>query len=133
MLVDDSSFHIACLGGFPGVYAKYMNETLGAEGVVDFMRGKRDRSAHFEGVLVYIDSSGQEYTFFEEPYRGVITEEVYDIKDAAPWSVLHKIFIPKGSTSVLGNMTEEDRQRVKAGQDSPSKYGLFVDWIQQTS
>lgn len=46
------------MGGCPGVYAKYMNETLRVAGMVAFMQGKADRSAHFDGVLVYIDEDG---------------------------------------------------------------------------
>ncbi len=131
VIVDDSSFHINCLGGFPGVYAKYMNETLGARGIVDFMRDKVDRSAYFSGVLVYIDSDGIEHIITEAPYRGRITEEIHEITHAAPWSDLYRIFIPEGSTKVLGNMTEKDRQTIKAGIESPSKYTQFAKWLQK--
>jgi non-canonical purine NTP pyrophosphatase (RdgB/HAM1 family) len=126
VLVDDSSFHITALGGFPGVYAKYMNETLGAEGIVEFMKDKEDRSAHFEGVLVYIDGGG-EHIFREEPLPGTIATTVHEITHSAPWSVLHKIFIPSGSDKVLGNMSEVEYDRMN--QTTINKYTLFVDWL----
>lgn len=127
VLVDDSSFHITALGSFPGVYAKYMIDTLGAEGIVDFMKEKKDRSAHFEGVLVYIDNKGEEHIFSEEPYRGRITEEVHEITHEAPWSALFKIFIPDGCDKVLGNMSAND---VHSSPDRPpNKYKLFTDWL----
>jgi len=129
ILVDDSSFHITALGGFPGVYAKYMNEKLGAEGIVEFMKGKKDRSAHFEGVLVFVDKQGTEHIFREEPYRGSIADTVHEISDEAPWSVLHKIFIPEGGSDVLGNMSHQDGERTR--KRSTSKYVLFAEWLLQ--
>jgi non-canonical purine NTP pyrophosphatase (RdgB/HAM1 family) len=128
VLVDDSSFHITALGGFPGVYAKYMNEKLGAEGIIDFMKGKQDRSAHFEGSLVYIDSKGTEHIFNDEPYRGHITDKVHDIVDEAPWSVLYKIFIPEGGSEVLGNRSREKKPGTL---QAPDKYALFAQWLHQ--
>src|SRR5690606_18904831 len=57
VLVDDSSFHIVALGGFPGPYIKYMLETVGAEGIMKFMQGQTDRSAYFMSSLVFIDGN----------------------------------------------------------------------------
>ncbi len=131
VLVDDSSFHITALGGFPGVYARYMIDTLGAEGIVDFMRDKKDTSAHFEGVLVYVDEKGEEHVFSEEPYCGHISDTVHEITHQNPWSDLYKIFIPKGSQEVLGNMTPKDIY--SSPYRPPSKYMLFTDWLQKSS
>ncbi len=129
LLVDDSSFHITALGGFPGVYAKYMNDKLGAQGIIDFMEHKDDRSAYFDGVLVYVDARGQEHIFHEDLYKGQIAPIVHDISDMAPWSDLHKIFIPDGSTRVLGNMTRDDYDRTE--RTSRNKYTLFVEWLKR--
>ncbi len=131
VIVDDSSFHINCLGGFPGVYAKYMNETLGARGIVDFMRDKVDRSAYFSGALAYVDSEGREHIFSEAPYRGRITERVYEISDSKPWSELYKIFIPDGSEHVLGNMTEDDHRNSVARSNAPNKHVEFAKWLRK--
>lgn len=131
VLVDDSSFHITAMGGFPGVYAKYMIEKLGVKGILEFMEGREDRSAHFEGVLVYIDSSGEEHIFRQEPYAGNITDTIHDITNEAPWSDLHKIFMPHGSNNVLGNMPAYDHQKVSCA--TPSKYTLFAQWLQRSA
>ena len=126
VLVDDSSFHIMALGGFPGVYAKYMNETLGAEGIIDFMKGKTDRSAHFSGVLVYVDEAGTEHIFRDSPYHGVIADKVHTMNEGTAWSELHKIFIPTGSERVLGEMSSDDF--TKFGREN-SKYKKFALWF----
>lgn len=126
VLVDDSSFHITALGGFPGVYAKYMNETLGATGIIDFMKDKTDRSAHFDGVLVYVDEAGAQHVFRQAPYRGAIAERVHSMDDATAWSELHKIFIPTGGDKVLGEMNNDDFKKLVR---ESSKHEKFAMWL----
>ena len=127
VLVDDSSFHITALGGFPGVYAKYMNETLGAEGIMSFMNGKPDRSAHFDGVLVYVDEQGTQHIFRQAPYLGRIADKIHSMDAATAWSELHKIFIPEGSDKVLGEMSDADFKRLES---EGNKYKKFAAWMQ---
>lgn len=129
VLVDDSSFHISALGGFPGPYIKYMLTTIGAEGIVEFMEGKTDRRAYFTSSLVFIDENGEPQVFEGAPYRGIITEEIddYDRNDA--WSDLYKIFVPDGSDKVLARMTSEDH--AKNDKQQGSGYGQFAKWLKE--
>ena len=129
VLVDDSSFHITALGGFPGVYAKYMNDTLGAEGIIDFMKDKADRSAYFAGVLVYVDEDGEQHIFNASPYHGAIAETIGTMDDGIAWSVLHKIFVPTGSDKVMGEMSPEDFAKIKTEDDG--RYGKFTAWLKE--
>lgn len=128
VLVDDSSFHIAALGGFPGAFIKYMLTTIGISGIMEFMQGKTDRSAYFLSSLVYIDEQGDEYIFEDEPYHGVITEEIDDYDSETSWSELYKIFIPKGSNKVLARMTDTDKAEIDKKQGH-SSYEEFCLWI----
>lgn len=130
VLVDDSSFHITALGGFPGPYIKYMLETVGIEGIIDFMKGKPDRSAYFLSALVYIDVTGTEHTFADAPYRGSITEVIDDYDAEAAWSELFKIFIPQGSEKVLARMTPDDHAKIDRAQTNA--YEAFCLWMKDT-
>ena len=76
VLVDDSSFHIEVLGGFPGPYIKYMLETVGVDGIVKFMEGKANRNAYFMSSLVFMDKNGQPHIFEGKDAVGVIVETV---------------------------------------------------------
>jgi XTP/dITP diphosphohydrolase len=49
VLVEDSGLFIEGLGGFPGVYARYVYETIGLPGVLRLLKGK-GRSAVFRTV-----------------------------------------------------------------------------------
>jgi len=127
VLVDDSSFHISALGGFPGPYIKYMLSTIGIEGIIDFMKDKTDRSAYFLSSLVYIDDQGDEHVFSDAPYRGVITEAIDQYTSETAWSDLYKIFIPTGSDKVLARMTPDDHAKVDKKQTN--SYEEFCHWI----
>lgn len=127
VLVDDSSFHISALGGFPGPYIKYMLTTIGVEGIIDFMKDKADRSAYFLSSLVYIDNQGDEHIFNDLPYQGVITEAIDQYTSETAWGELYKIFIPIGSDKVLARMTSADHARVDKKQ--ANSYEDFCHWI----
>ena len=106
VLVDDSSFHISALGGFPGPYIKYMLETVGVEGIMRFMEGKEDRQAYFMSSLVFIDDTGVMHTFDGKDEPGEIVEvmDTYDHPDA--WSELWKIFAPPGFGKTYSHMSD---------------------------
>lgn len=127
LLVDDSSFHISVLGGFPGPYIKYMISTIGVDGILSFMKDKADRSAYFLSSLVFIDESGKEHVFEEEPYYGVIAHEVDDYESEKAWGDLHKIFIPAGTDKVLIRLTDEERLEID--KDKSDVYKDFCLWI----
>jgi non-canonical purine NTP pyrophosphatase (RdgB/HAM1 family) len=128
VLVDDSSFHIAALGGFPGPYIKYMLSTVGIEGIISFMEGKTDRSAYFLSSLVFVDADGKMHVFEDKPYKGIITDKIDDHDIETAWSDLFKIFIPTGSNKVLARMTAEDHARVDKRQTN--SYESFCVWAE---
>lgn len=129
ILVDDSSFHIAVLRGFPGPYIKFMLSTVGIDGIIEFMQGKTDRSAYFLSSLVFIDNKGVEHIFSDQPYRGTIADKA----DRSPavttvWSDLYYIFRPDGSDKVLARMTREDHANIDRQQTN--SYEDFCRWFE---
>lgn len=127
VLVDDSSFHITELGGFPGPYIKYMLSTIGVDGILSFMKGRTDRSAYFLSSLIYVDEDGELHIFEDAPYRGKITETVDEYDSETAWSDLYKIFIPSGSDKVLARMNTEDHKKVNKLQINA--YERFSLWL----
>lgn len=127
VLVDDSSFHITALNGFPGPYAKPMLGTIGVEGILRLMENHNDRSAAFISSLVYIDDGGAEHVFDDDPYTGVIAKQISTFSAADAWSDLFKIFIPDGQTKVLGELTVDERHGVQP--DRVDAYGKFTQWL----
>jgi non-canonical purine NTP pyrophosphatase (RdgB/HAM1 family) len=126
VLVDDSSFHIAALGGFPGPYIKFMLSTIGIEGIMNFMEGKHDRSAYFLSSLVYIDAAGNEHVFEDESYTGTLAKKIVEVKHPRAWGDLHKVFIPTGTNKVLAELSDEEKDATNKENDS---YYLFSLWL----
>jgi len=60
VLVDDTGLFIDALGGFPGPYSAYVENTVGVERMWGLAREEDDRRAHFRTVMAYADETGVE-------------------------------------------------------------------------
>lgn len=129
VLVDDSSFHIMALGGFPGPYIKYMLETVGADGIVKFMEGKTDRRAYATSALVFVDEDGELHEFPIKEREGCIATEVREAVNGQMWGDLWKIFIPAGSDKTLSQMTKDDHEKRRREENDASAYDHFAMWL----
>ncbi len=58
LIVDDTSFSIDALNGFPGPYAAYVLKAIGNEGILKLMQGITNRNAHFTTAIAYADENG---------------------------------------------------------------------------
>ncbi|WP_096389782.1 non-canonical purine NTP pyrophosphatase [Halopenitus persicus] len=65
VVVDDAGLFIEGLGGFPGPYSSYVEDTLGVEGVWEVASELADRRAAFRCVLAYCD--GEEFAATPDP------------------------------------------------------------------
>lgn len=126
LVVQDSGFFIDQLKGFPGPYAKYVNGTLGVQGIIDLLRGKQNRKCYFLECLSYTD--GTQVKTFKTKIAGEISylPEGNNMKDAH--SDLHRIFVPEGTSFTLANMSEEQRDEWRDGH-LKDHYGVqFAEW-----
>jgi XTP/dITP diphosphohydrolase len=74
LIVDDTGFCIAALGGFPGPYAAYVLDTIGLAGILRLMEGQADRSAWFETAIAFADAEGIRV------FRGRIDGKIVDAR-----------------------------------------------------
>ncbi len=58
LIVDDTGFFIDALGGFPGPYAAYVQDSIGNAGILKLMERRTDRDAHFTTGIAYADEFG---------------------------------------------------------------------------
>lgn len=58
LIVDDTSFSIDILNGFPGPYAAYVLHTIGNKGILKIMKDEKERNAHFTTVIAFADHKG---------------------------------------------------------------------------
>lgn len=127
VMVDDFSFHIVGLNGFPGPSTKYVIGTLGLERIQRLWLGKE---AVMESYIGYSDGKSKNQIFVGR-LRGRITEEPISTRAAikvnsnAP---LNSIFIPEGENRTLAEIFEQDpgfkNHRMRALEQ-------FVSWLKQ--
>ncbi|WP_121741402.1 XTP/dITP diphosphatase [Natronorubrum halophilum] len=60
VIVDDTGLFVDALGGFPGPYSAYVEDTVGVERLWRLASAEDNRRAHFRTVLAYADEDGTE-------------------------------------------------------------------------
>ncbi len=130
LVVDDSAFHIPALGGFPGVYQKYIIDTIGPEGILKLMEGVKDRSAYFISNLVYADDEGKLFSFSDNKYWGSVST-TYDPDGKYEWGAMGKIFIPKGSDVVVTDLSHDERYALGKAAGLEDAYAVFAAWYKE--
>ncbi|WP_114576904.1 RdgB/HAM1 family non-canonical purine NTP pyrophosphatase [Saliphagus sp. LR7] len=70
VVVDDTGLSVEALGGFPGPYSAYVEDTLGIEAIPRLLEDDADRRARFRTVVAYADGEGVET--FEGSVGGTI-------------------------------------------------------------
>ncbi len=76
-LADDSGLSVDALGGAPGIYSARYSGGDSAENrklLLQNMKGKADRNAHFECAIALVYPDGREYSSVGKTF-GTITEE----------------------------------------------------------
>lgn len=104
VLKNDSGLFVKSLGGFPGVYTHYVQDTIGEDGLLKLMEGITDRSAYFKESVAYCEP-GKDPVVFEG-----ITPGRINVKKSGTygWS-WDFIFIPDGEDKTLGCFPDEER------------------------
>jgi|Deesub1362A_J573_1020465.scaffolds.fasta_scaffold00023_167 XTP/dITP diphosphohydrolase len=89
IFIEDAGLFINSLKGFPGVYSRYVEDTIGNQGILKLMKDVKDRDAVFKSVVGY---KNREIKIFVGEVEGTIAQEIrgeggfgYD-----------PIFLPKG-------------------------------------
>lgn len=103
-LKNDSGLVIPALGGFPGPYTHYVEDTLGEDGILKLMKGVENREAYFVECLCFTEY-GKEPVCFISKTKGTIAHEK---SGKYGWSY-DFIFIPEGKELTFANYPDEER------------------------
>ena len=69
IIIDDTLFEIPSLKNFPCFYSKYIIRSIGSEGIIKLMKGKKDRSAKSVTGIGYKDKNGVEVFLGEAEFN----------------------------------------------------------------
>ena len=106
-LKNDSGLVIPALNGFPSAYTKYVDQTIGEDGVLKLMEGIEEREAYFLEVLAYT-KYGEEPIVFTSKTEGTIAK-VKSGENGWSWDF---IFIPKGYDKTMACFEDDERWKL---------------------
>jgi XTP/dITP diphosphohydrolase len=105
MIVEDAGLFIKELNGFPGPYSSYVYKTLGIDGIIKLMSGKKDRDAEFRSVVAFGSSS------IVKTFQGIVKGKITIRPKGELGFGFDPIFIPRGSKKTFAEMILEDKNR----------------------
>lgn len=129
LVVEDSSFHIKELFGFPGPYIKYLNEILGVNGVLKITRSLNNRSCWFESALIYVNSKGGLVPFVSKGEMGLLATKKDLTRSDQKWSDLWRIFIPSGFKVPLTALSKSDWEALRERDEKKSTFAKFARYL----
>ncbi len=95
--LEDSGLFVERLNGFPGVYSKFVFESIGNQGILKLMEYVEDRNAVFKTVIGFYDGEAK---IFKGQCKGRIAKR----PKGGHGFGYDPIFIPDGTTNTFGEM-----------------------------
>ena len=106
-IIDDAGIFIEALQNFPGVYSRYVYDTIGLQGVLKQMEGLEDRTTTFKCVLGLMLEDGTKHKFVGECKGNLI----HEIRGSGGFGY-DPIFIPKGGKLTFGQMKPSEKYKI---------------------
>ena len=129
LIVEDGGFSIAALNGFPGVYSRYILDTIGVEGILALMVGKANRECCFVSTTTYVDSDGVVKQFERLGGQGMIAQVRSEIVSPLAWSVFWSIFWVPRFQKMLCELDETQVGQLWESPDQKKSIHVFADWL----
>lgn len=121
LFVNDASWRIPSLGGFPGPFMKYVNRWFQPHDFLNLMRDKEDRRIILKDIIVYVDRSG--CTVFSNEQEGRVLTEKTSVEYRYPSDAV--VSFSRDGTSVA-----EELSRGAAFFDGEQHvWREFTDWL----
>lgn len=123
VIVEDSGFFVESLNGFPGTYSKYVQETLGNEGILKLLEGKEgsERRAYFKTVIGYCDEKGVKL------FKGIVKGNVsYEIRSKGYGFAYDSIFIPDDEDRTFAEMKTEEKSEISHRKKAFEEFKKFL-------
>jgi len=95
VIKEDSSFEIPSLNNFPGVFVKFINQWIKAEGYVNLLLNQKDRRAGWHNVLTYCEPGGEMISFDAYTWGTIALRPSKKQVEESNWEA-DRIWIPKG-------------------------------------
>ena len=121
IIVEDAGLFIDALGGFPGPYSSFVQQTIGCKGILTLLRNKLRRKATFKSALVCADRNGKLQTFLGD-VSGTISQGLRGDHGFG----FDPIFIPDGHQDTYALMVDAEKNRISHRAIATRK---FAEWF----
>ncbi|MCT8348035.1 hypothetical protein LGZ99_12675 [Photorhabdus temperata] len=106
VFIEDSTFHIDALNGFPSLYTKYILSSLGVQGIINLLAGKDNSECYFINHLA-LRTENNKVVFFSGTTRGLsISLSPLEHSNETGWSDLWQILKVTDSGQFYSQLTE---------------------------
>ena len=106
-VIDDSGVFIDNFDGFPGIYTRYIYDTIGLKGVLRQMEDVDNRACTFRCVLGLVTESGEKQKFVGDCHGTLINEQRGDGGFG-----YDPIFIPDGFDKTFAELSSEEKNSI---------------------
>ena len=120
VIVEDTALYISALNGFPGALIKFMETTVGYDGICRMLRQYKDKRATAESCIVFYD--GKNLKSFSGRVRGVISDRVR----GADGFGFDCLFVPSGSSMTFAEMGTYKKNRISHRRKAVLKLSRYL-------
>ncbi|HBY21332.1 MAG: hypothetical protein A2Y24_04380 [Clostridiales bacterium GWE2_32_10] len=99
VIKSDVGYYLEGLGGFPGPFVKFINQTLKAEDILKMMEGKENRKVILKECLTYYEPGKEPVTFISEETGHIANESMGEGSTMDQILILEGFDRPKGMYS----------------------------------
>lgn len=118
--VSDSGLEITSLKNFPGALVKFVNTTIGQEGLVKLLEGSKNREAFFVAAIAYYDKDIGPKVFVERDEGSIALHP-----RGKGWH-FDRIFIPKDDSKTWAELGRKAKNKNSAFKRALEKLSLFL-------
>jgi len=119
-VVSDSGLEIVALKNFPGALVKFVNETIGQEGIVKLLEGVENRQAYFVAAIAFCDGETLPQVFVERDEGSIALQP-----RGEGWH-FDRIFIPKGAQKTWAEIGRERKNTQSAFRRALNRLAQFL-------
>lgn len=121
LMVEDVSFEMNSLNGFPGPLVKWMIEAIGVEGLYKIANKIGNLTACSVATIGYAKNK-DEICFFEGRLKGKLVPKM-----GTSGFAFDRIFVPDGYTKRFSEMTEEEKNEISHRHLALDKLKKFLE------
>jgi XTP/dITP diphosphohydrolase len=123
LFLEDSGLFVHGLNNFPGVYSKFVFQTIGYNGILRLLQDNTDREAHFESCIAV---TGEKIENNIQILKGICNGIIVDETRGNNGFGFDPIFQPQGMSKTFAEMETEEKNKYSHRGMAMEKFVQFL-------